>query len=390
MESSISAGGLEGLPEDVMRVVLSHVASPWVVQARVVCKQWKRILSCSHFARQWAARAHSISPQDSLCLMLNHREGDGDDSLSALHLPTLLCLPALLPPRSLPLAASPLGVLLLVGPSSLSLFQPLTRTASPLPFPRLIHTPRFAALTSASTSTCHFYLLAIGTAALSPAPFVAELYSSATSSWAPLPSLPALRYTAHIPRRTASLVWWKEAFYMLWGSRIVTFKPWQETTEVVATDCWGSIELPKEPRIWDARFLTLHVIKDGLFVEGNFQEQGDFQRRYPLRIGAMELEDPAKQTWKEASFMPDSLTRRLCGRQQQPAHCFYTAYSDPLSDQICFTPFFQPAVDDEPPMAEVVLLDVSSGSWSGLSNVPAGAALFSSPTFKGLTFHASC
>ncbi|KAI5067638.1 hypothetical protein GOP47_0018166 [Adiantum capillus-veneris] len=391
MESSAVAI-LEGLPEDVMRVVLSHVPSPWVVQARVVSKQWRRILSCTHFARQWAARAHATSPHHSLCLLLNYHN-HGDEGLSALHLPTHLCLPALLPPASRPLAASPLGLLLCRSSSSgtfLSLFQPLTHASTPLPPPPHINTPLSAALSTTSPAG-HFFLLALGTPLNSPliltTPFVAEIYSSVSSSWTPLPPLPHLRNPTLIPRCTSSLVWWKEAFFMLWGNCILTFKPSQAeaataTTEETAT--WGSIELPKEPRIWDARFLTLHVIKGRLFVEGNFQEQGDFQRRNPLRIGVVELADPRKQLWKEASFMPDSLSMRLCSRQQHPAHCFYTTYSDPLSDHVYFTPYVDTgSASDNELSIEVVLFDVSSGSWSSMSNVAASPALFSSPTFRG-------
>lgn len=385
---------MDGLPEDLVRMVLSHVASPWVVQVRAVCRQWSRILSCTHFALQWALQMsalHSHPSPHSLCLL-------SPLHLSALHLPSLLSIPLHLhlhlprpppPPLSspLPLACSPLGILF----SSLSLFHPLSRASLRLPPPLSIRTPLFAAF--GSTSSSGFQILVLGPS-LNPAyptRLAAEIFSSVHSTWATLPVLPMLRQAIHIPRSTPSLVWWRDAFVMLWGNQILTFKPSCKhamKAGIAEEELWGSISLPANPRMWDARFVTLHVVKDRLFLEGNFQEQGDLQRRYPLRIGVLEF-DAASMRWKEVRFMPDAVSKRLC-KQLHPAHCFYTAYSDPHSDHIYFAPYVQDTSEMEGLGIELVLFNVSQSSWSCIPLPPSTSiAPFTSPSFKGLTFHAT-
>ncbi|MCO5559702.1 hypothetical protein L7F22_013303 [Adiantum nelumboides] len=260
---------------------------------------------------QWAARVHSIYPQDSLCLLLNHREGDGVDSPSALHLPTLLCLPALLPSSSLPLAASPLGLLLLVGPSSLSLFQPLARTASPLPFP--------------ASST-------VPSSPLSPPPRPPPRPTSTSWPSAPPASLLPLssQNSTALPlphgrpsplcRPLVTPSTFPAARQALYGGRkrSTCCGAAASSPQAMASNDRGHSHglLGQRHRAAQGAAHLGCAVSDAAWDQGSavrgreLPRTGRFPEEVPLRIGAMELEDPTKQTWKEAGLALQKAVRR--------------------------------------------------------------------------------
>lgn len=376
---------VEKLPEDLLSFVLSLLPFPWVVQARLVCRRWLNLLTSQPFAMLWASRPW----QGSMWLLLHHGHATQNTSLSAFHLSSQLRVRLTLDLHPPPLSSSILAschVGLLVSSCHgrlLSLVNPLTRQSLRLPPPRGIRSVVHAGVAPLGSSQTDFQIIVLGLSDLPDHPaLLAQLYNSMDASWASLPQPPPPpppRRAASIPPRSAqSFVWWNNAFCILSSNRVLTFNPRQPKL-------WGSISFPSQPRIWDQRYFTLHVIRHRLFLEGNFQEQGDFQRRFPLRVGILEL-DSTSLEWKEVGLMPDKLSQSLC-KEPHPAHCFYTAYSDPHCESICFAPFTTGAPDTEAEEEVVlVLYHVKGKCWTSM-RVFQRTGEFGSPSFKGLTFH---
>lgn len=364
--------GFGSLPDEILQQILSYLPFPYVIQVRMVCKAWLCACTCAQFFNLWAARS---SP--SLWILLPHTL---TPSFSAFNPISGHCLPLPFLSHSLPyaIAASCNGLLCLLHtspistcPPSLSMCNPIAPKSFPLPSPPFIKRFLHLGMTAHYSSPHRFLIIASCTTFLNPSPH-AQLFDSLIGSWTLLPPPPPLAHTAHeLPRSVQNFVWWNDKFCILSFDRVMIYD--------IHSSQWGTVNLPKLPRIWNPLYLTLHVIRGRLYLEGNFQIQGDFQRRYPLRVGILEL-SPTTLEWEEVAFMPKEIARQIC-KDLHPVHSLYTAYSDADCDHICFSPF--PAQDEE----NLVLYHVGHSKWTSLSVCHKEPDTYSgSPNFKGFTF----
>ncbi|MCO5550273.1 hypothetical protein L7F22_003754 [Adiantum nelumboides] len=441
--------GLAQLPEDVLLQALARLPFPFVLQARLVCKQWLALLSSRAFSRLWPAvsRAQSggVDLQSALsasshniwllCQRLLSPAGNTTTTtattssliFSSITQPSLTLsypLPAVIAPANYRCKASSDGVILihstslrqgeiamlvsdreLASPALIYLLNPVTGRQIRLPFlgqiieifSMCMSTPGSADadLSLVQRAAAHFYVISCGEAIWYGLPEVWRMYVYPETPMGVMEE----KTVAELYDSATGL--WRLLpplphghhpaghFDFVWwstGQFSTLASPHHVLTYHVDTDLWSTMKSPTS--LCNIHHSTLHALKGCLFMEGIFQMDYDDRPSRSSCIGVATF-DPVIDNWLQVSLMPDACAHHG-NTESLLSHAMYKSFSDTQSGEIFFLPNNVERGDDR--LVTVVYLAISR-SWTckDVSNIDQlqGSKHGYQHEMKGFTFRPS-